>query len=307
MSIKLTQYCVSVSALVLFLLVFLLGSAGAQTQASCQFSQTFSVYFSVGYAGRSLTPRNVNDYGTVVGDGYDDSNFIEMGFFHWPDRNYTYYQRTSNGQPVQTFLYDRNNAGTTVGITLPGKTPMPFMLNGSTYTPLTMTIGGTTYNSFYPFGINRWGTVVGMYRDASGTMHGFKRYSNGQAVALNYPGAAETVANGINDNGTIVGYYSKNLPPNEWKHGFIYNNGQWASLSYPNTQTTLQGISNANMIVATTLQGSNALNSYIYVNGTFKKMVLGPGTYPTYAFGISPNKELIAGFTHFTGWVATCK
>lgn len=284
-------------------------SVNAQTQASCQLSQNFSTYFSVGNANRSLTPRNVNDYGTVVGDGYDDTSFTEMAFFHWPDRNYTYYQHTSNGQPVQTFLYDRNNSGTTVGITLPGQTPMPFSLNGSTYTPLTMTIGGATYNNFYPFGINRWGTIVGMYRDSSGTMHGFRRSSNGQATAMNYPGAAETVANGINDNGTIVGYYSKHLPPNEWKHGFIYSNGNWASLSYPNSnlQTTLQGISNANLIVATILQGSTALNSYIYTNGTFKKIVIGPGTNPTYAFGISPTKGLITGFTHFTGWVATCK
>jgi hypothetical protein len=154
MSLKLIRHIwLSVSAVgAMFLLVSLTSSANAQTQASCQFSQTFSVYFSVGNANRSLTPRNVNDYGTVVGDGYDDTNFIEMGFFHWPDGNYTYNQRSSNGQPVQTFLYDRNDASTTVGITLPGKTPMPFMLKGSTYTPLTMTISGTTFNSFYPFG-----------------------------------------------------------------------------------------------------------------------------------------------------------
>jgi hypothetical protein len=311
MSIKLTRHVWRpVSAFgAVFLVVSLVSSANAQTQASCQFSQTFSTYFSVGNANRSLTPRNVNDYGTVVGDGYDDTNFMEMGFLHWPDRNYTYLQRTSNGQPVQTFLYDRNDAGTTVGITLPGKTPMPFSLSGSTYKPLTMTIGSTTYNRFYPFGINRWATIVGMYRDSSGTTHGFKRSSDGHAVALNYPGSAETVANGVNDNGTIVGYYSKNLPPNEWKHGFIYSNGKWASVSYPSSklQTTLQGISNNNLIVATTNQGSNALNSYIYVNGTFKKIVLGPGTFPTYAFGISANKGLITGFTHFTGYVANCK
>jgi hypothetical protein len=309
MSPKLARHVI-VSALGSALtLMFPTASAVAQTQASCQFSQTFSVYFSVGNANRSLTPRNVNDYATVVGDGYDDTNFIEMGFLHWPDRNYTYLQRTSNGQPVQTFLYDRNDAGTVIGITLPGKTPMPFLLKGSSYTPLTMTIAGAKYTSFYPFGINRSGTIVGTYKDSSGRMHGFKRYSNGQAVALNYPGSAETFASGVNDNGTIVGYYSKNLPPNEWKHGFIYSNGKWASLSYPNSklQTTLQGISNANMIVATTNQGSNALASYIYSNGKFKKIVMPNSTVPTYAFGISPVKGLITGFTHFTGYVATCK
>lgn len=307
MSIKLTQHCVSVSALALLLVVSLLGTAGAQTQASCQFSETFSTYFSVGIPNRYITPRNVNDYATVVGDGYDDTNFIEMGFLHWPNGSNSYYQQTSNGQPVQTFLYDRNNAGTTVGITLPAKAPMPFMLKGSTSTPLTMTINGKTYNSFYPFGMNRWDTIVGMYRDSSGTMHGFKRYSNGQAIALNYPGSAETYASGINDHGTIVGYYSKYLPPNEWKHGFIYNNGQWATLDFPNKQTTLDGISNNNLIIATMYRGSTALNSYIYTNGTFKKIVLPGSNLSTYALGISPNKGLITGFQGYTGYVATCK
>ena len=305
MSIQHKHVWLSVSTLVA--VFFLVAFANAQTQASCQFSETFSTQFSVGNATRSLTPRGVNDYATVVGDGYDDTNFIEMGFFHFPNGTNNYYQHTSNGQAVQTFLYDRNYFGTTIGITLPGKTPMPFSLNGSNYTPLKMTIGGTTYNSFYPFGINRWGTIVGMYRDSAGTMHGFKLFGNGQGIALNYPGAAETVANGINDSGTIVGYYSQNLPPNEWKHGFIYSNGKWASLSYPNKQTTLQGISNSNLIVATTNQGSTSLNSYIYVNGMFKKMVMPNSNVPTYAFGISPRKGLITGFSGFKGFVATCK
>src|SRR4051812_19218286 len=100
---------------------------------------------------------------------------------------------------------------------------MPFSLKGSTYTPLTMTIGGKTYKNFYAFGINNYGTITGFYYDSSGAGHAFKRYSNGTAIALNYPGAAETYAYGINDKGTIVGWYSKQLPPNRWKHGFIYN------------------------------------------------------------------------------------
>jgi hypothetical protein len=137
---------------------------------------------------------------------------------------------------VLTFLYNRDNTGITIGITLPGKTPMPFILKASTYTPLAMTIGGTTYSSFYPFGITlgedrRY--VPGFVGDNAG----IQALQQRKAVALNYPGAAETVASGINDNSTIVGYYSKNLPPNERKHGFIYSNGKWASLSYPNNKS----------------------------------------------------------------------
>ena len=36
-------------------LLFLVGSANGQTQASCQLSRSFSSYFSVGNANRSLT------------------------------------------------------------------------------------------------------------------------------------------------------------------------------------------------------------------------------------------------------------
>jgi hypothetical protein len=245
-------------------------------------------------------------YRTVVGDGYDDTDFMEKGFTRWSNGTFSYYQRSSNGTPIQTWFYDRNNAGTTIGFTLTGTTTSPFTLKGATFTPLTMTIGGTTYKHFHVAGINRWGTIVGFYYDASGVAHSFKRYSDGTAVALNYPGAAETYAYGINDNGTVVGWYSKQLPPNRWKHGFIYHSAQWASVSYPNTETTLQGISNANLIIATTMQGSTALNSYIYVNGTFKNMVMPNSNVPTYAFGISPNKELITGFSGLKGYIATC-
>lgn len=106
-----------------------------------------------------------------------------------------------------------------------------------------------------------------------------------------------------------MGTYSKTLSPNEWKRGFIYNNGQWATLNYPSStlQTILSGISNTNLILATTVQGSNALNSFIYLNGTFKKIVLPNSTNPTYAFGVSLEKRLITGFSGYTGYIATCK
>jgi hypothetical protein len=67
------------------------------------------------------------------------------------------------------------------------------------------------------------------------------------------------------------------------------------------------GISNGNLIIATTNQGSTSLNSYIYLNGRFKKMVMPNSNVPTYAFGVSLNKGLITGFSGFTGFVAACK
>ncbi len=293
--------------------IALFAPAQAQTQASCQFSTTFNIRFSVGNATRSLTPRAINDYSTVVGDGYDDTNFVEKAFSRWSDGSFSYYQRNVNGTTLDTFFNDRNNAGVTIGeagqLALGSGNGTPFTLRGPTYTLLTMRIGAMTYKNFSVSRINRWGTIVGMFKDSSGKLHGFKRYSDGNASALDYPGAVETSATGINDNGTVVGWYSKYLPPNEWKHGFIYSNGQWATLNYPDSkvQTTVQGISNANLIIATTMQGSTSLNSYVYLNGAFKKMVMPNSNVPTYAFGVSLNKGLITGFSGFKGFIATCK
>jgi hypothetical protein len=170
-----------------------------------------------------------------------------------------------------------------------------------------MTIGGTTHNTFTVWGMNRWGTSVGAFKDSSGKMHGFKRYSDGKGIALDYPGAGETVAASINDNGTIVGWYSKNLPPSEWRHGFIYSNGNWATLDYPSVlQTSLSGISNANLIVGITIKGNNETGSFLYQSGTFKNITVPNTGVPTSARGVSPSKGLITGFSGYTGFVGTC-
>jgi len=50
---------------------------------------------------------------------------------------------------------------------------------------------------------------------------------------------------GINDNGTVVGTYVKNL-----NRGFIFHNGQWATLDYPHAvDTILVGIANDGKII----------------------------------------------------------
>jgi hypothetical protein len=43
----------------------------------------------------------------------------------------------------------------------PSANGTPFTLQGSTFTPLTMAVGGTTYSEFTVWGMNRWSTSVG--------------------------------------------------------------------------------------------------------------------------------------------------
>ena len=293
-------------------------SATAQTQASCQFTtfnRRFFISSSSGY--RTLVPRGVNDYATVAGDAEDDGDFSGRAFTRWSAGNITYYQHTANGSPVHTSFTGRTNAGTSFGVAGPrfslGTTKgTPFTLKGSTFTALAMTIGGIDYTKFTIWGLNRWGTRVGAYTDASGKLHGFRSYSNGNAVSLDYPGSAQTVATGINDNGTVVGSYTKSLPPNAWWHGFIYNSGKWATLNYPSStlETMLTGISNNNAIVGSTVTGRSSVTvtgSFMYQGGVFKNIVLPNSNVPTSVNGISPSKNLITGFSGYTGYIASCK
>jgi len=286
----------------------------AQTRASCQFT-TFNRLFVIPGGNRLLVPRGVNDYTTVVGDAQDNTDFSVRAFTRSSSGSITYYRHSSNGTAGNTTFTDRTNTGVNIGVAdsstytyLASASGTPFVLQGSTFSPLTMTISGTTYSKFTVWGMNRWGTSVGAFEDASGKIRGFNRYSDGKGLALDYPGAVETVAVSINDNGTIVGWYSNHLPPNEWRHGFIYNNGKWATLNYPSTlQTSLTGISNANLIVGSTIKGTNEVGSFLYQNGAFKDIILSnAGGLVTSVRGVSPNKGLIAGFNGYSGFVAAC-
>jgi hypothetical protein len=295
------------------IVVALFVPAQAQIQASCQFT-TFNRRFSVNGGNRILIPRGVNDYSTVVGEAEDDTDFSVRAFTRFSGGSISYYRHNSS----DTFFTDRTNSGTTVGVAGGGQFALgsmsgtPFTLKGSTFTPLTMTIAGKTYNKFTVWGTNNWGTTVGSYADSSDHPHGFKRFSNGNTVALDYPGSVETVASAINDNGTIVGYYTKYLPPNVWWHGFIYTNGQWATLNFPDStqETVLTGISNANSIVGSTAKGRSSITltgAFLYNGGAFKRIVLPNSNVGTDVAGVSPNKGLIAGTSGYTGFIAACK
>jgi len=297
------------------LIILAVAPVPAQTQASCQFT-TFNRLFLIPGGNRLLVPRGVNDYSTVVGDAQDNTDFSVRGFTRSSGGSISYYRHSSNGTAGNTTFTDRTNGGINIGVAdsstytyLASATGTPFTLQGSTFTPLTMKISGTTYNKFTVWGTNRWGTTVGAFKDSSGKLRGFKRYSDGNAVALDYPGAVETVAGSINDNGTIVGWYSNHLPPNEWRHGFLYSNGKWATLNYPSTlQTSLTGISNGNLIVGITIKGTNETGSFLYKNGMFKDIVLSnAGGVVTSVRGVSPTKGLIAGFNGYSGFVASCR
>ncbi len=285
--------CVALFTSVVLVLISSVGQA--QTQASCTF-KVFQLNSPNGFQA-----NGVNDYGTVVGQAYFSPS---KGFTRFSGGGVSYF--TAPNSATTSFLA-RNDAGVNVGFY---STQGPnsniskgFILKGSTFTSFThpKAVWGTTMT-----GINKNNSVVGWYLDSGEFAHGFKRFSNGSLVAINFPGAHNTFAIGINDNGVIAGFYESSS-----EHGFIYHNGQWATVDYPNTSgTEVYGISNAGVVIGLdhSLEQGRA---FMWVNGTFKVISV-PNSFYTHALGIAPG-GLITGTTVLNGsntvkgFTATCK
>ena len=200
-------------------------SAGAQTQASCQFVE-FNRRLFLNSGHRFLNPEGINDHGTVVGDAYDDVDFTVRGFTRWPDGGITYFRRNN----PETYFLDRSNRGVTVVVTGPAfslgsGTATPFFLKDSTFTPFTITIGGQTYNgSFAPLNYRK------------------KVTSN-------------TELTGISNNSVIVG--------DHYGNAFLYSNGVFKDIVGPNgEQVTVRNISAGGSITGDIAMGGNGPHGF---------------------------------------------
>ena len=287
MSKSISSFCVCLFTLTV---VLFLSNAYAQTQqASCTFHT-----FSLTQSPQMITVTGVNDYGTVVGyaDFGEGASRQTKAFIHYSGGGTNYW--LPSGAKNSAFG-GRNDAGLTTGAyTDSSNKTHAFIMKGSTLIPVVRPYGAGLG------GINRYNTVVGTYLDSNGNPHGFKRYSDGNVIHLTYPGAQGTRAYAINDSGVIVGFYNGT---DSAEHGFIYKNGQWATLQFPNaTQSTeLYGISNSNVIV-----GQGQAHGYMYKNGTAKEISV-PGSAETQVRAIAPG-GLIAGMADLThGFVASCQ
>ncbi len=267
--------CLTVSVLVAMSSV-----VQAQKQASCTFA-----FFQISFkTGLQLTPFGINDFATVVGTVNDPNQQFQIGFIRWANGGVNSFA-DPNGPSL---LYARNDKGISLGV----NSRNAVIVNGANVTPIFLTIGAKTYTAVQGFGINRWGSIVGEYGDTAGVNHGFKRWSNGHGITLDFPNAVDTFARAINDSGIIAG----TIGVTPVTHGFIYSNRSWAKLDYPKADsTTLVGISNAGVIVGNAnFFATSSGTPFLYENGVFKT-ISPPNSNGSYVAGISLRSGLIVG------------
>lgn len=264
----------------------------SQTQASC----TFNLFQAPGFV------NGVNDFHTTVGES---SSKPELAFTRFSDGSVSYF---SPPNAAGTALVARNDGGVSVGFYAlkgPGVT-QGLILKGSTFTSFThpKSALGTWLT-----GINKYDSTTGWYFDSAKVAHGFKRYSNGGLVSLNFPGAAQgTNALGINDAGTVVGSFVGS----NGQHGFLYHGGSWAQVDYPSGSpgnTQLIGISNGNVVIGS-FQRLQTLISFLYANGVFKNISV-PKADSTNVTDISGNGLISGNAAYSDGstkeFTANCK
>jgi len=80
------------------------------------------------------------------------------------------------------------------------------------------------------WGVNRAGTIVGVYMDADAIYHGFVRTAHGDMRTLDVDGSPYTQLMGINTRGDIVGFYQD--PADFILKGFVqYADGEFVPVS----------------------------------------------------------------------------
>ncbi len=190
-----------------------------------------------------------------------------------------------------------NNHGEMVGRTGQNHQDHAVLIAGGKCTPLApKTVLDTNFSE--AFKNNDSGDVVGYFRDSTGTSHGFLLSKKGMLTILDFPGASDTVAWGINESGTVVGYFDVYFQGNlVADHGFVWNNGRFSQVDFPGSgDTGLGGINNRGDFVGSWDTGPTATvgHGLIFSKGRFTSFdVPVSGATMTQLNDISANEQII--------------
>src|SRR5579863_10511737 len=169
---------------------------------------------------------------------------------------------------TETWVHGINNNGVAVGAYLDQAAVCHgFILSQTRFIRLDDPSGTCTdaYN------LNPKGSVAvaGSYYTRAGSPRGFM-YKNGKFTDVSGPaGSKISMANGINDNGDVVGVY---IDAGEVTHGFLLSGGKYTTLDVPGAGfSDAMGINNTSHIVLCWIpSGGGPYNSSIYDGKTFR-------------------------------------
>jgi hypothetical protein len=249
-------------------------SASAQTFNYHKFTitgakstQMIGINDSGNYSGNYTDHMNVSHCALVVGNTVTDIN-------------------DPNGTGSSCFLLNNSNqvAGS---YALSGGFSNGFVYSAGVFTDI---IVPTATAGTVAVGINNVGGVVGFFADNVGT-HGF--YYNGSTYQqLDYPGAAATLAFGINDNGKIT---LQVVTTQNTVIGATTTDGiHYHQLNVPGAVTTaIHAINNHNQIAFTWTDAGGASHGSLYSQGQFYQIDVPGAAGGTHADGINNHADVV--------------
>jgi probable HAF family extracellular repeat protein len=186
----------------------------------------------------------INDEGQVV--GYAETQDAVLGYVY-DTQTQTFTAFPTYPGAIETAGTDINNFGTIVGyatiehgsyVSYEG-----FELVGATYTKIPVISMGAGTGDILT-AINNSGEIVGATLDSTRDVTGSFIYSQGTFQPFRVTGRQSVIATGINDAGTIVGYFDSYL-------GFVFQDNTFTPLRYPGTDilTEALAINSAGQVV----------------------------------------------------------
>jgi len=191
-----------------------------------EYSSGNFAYFD--YPGADSTfAFGINDSGLIAGAYELDGGLFTSGFVY-DGTNYTIFNFA--GVP-QTFLRDINNSGQMVGLAgVSGAYIFGFRVANGKASELVLP---SQYDIVIGYAANNVGNIAVSASDLTITYAYI--YRNGHFQQLNFPGASDTAATGINDAGIVVGWYAKPSQLNS----YAFNGRTYLQLAYPGAMQTI--------------------------------------------------------------------
>jgi len=119
---------------------------------------------------------------------------------------------------------------------------------------------------------------------------------------IKFPGAALTIANGINNNNVIVGSF---FDANSSVHGFVYRKGKYIQVDYPgSTETEILGVNDNGAMVGTyQVPGPLNFHGFLLRDGSFTSIDAPQAQFGTKIFGINKAGTMVGSLDDTHGFI----
>jgi len=226
------------------------GQSGHTPEAMTSEITTFVTFDVPGATNTSA--YDIDDEGTVTGT-YHDANLVRHGFVRSRGGKLTTFSVPGS---ASTFPSGLNTSAITGTFTDTSGATHGFLFSAGQWTRFYLP--GTPNPALF---INNAGTITGTYTSLGGFVRSFLRDSTGAISHFDPPGSVFTQATGINELGTVVGYYYDV----DKYHGFSRSaDGTFTVIDVPGAvKTYVMGLNDSGAITGYYLDAANGSHGFV--------------------------------------------